>query len=71
MQWVTLASSTHWWSGVWGTNTNEFNIWFNYKGLSIKPTGDAVTSGNLDVGSTGDNQIKIHGTGVATSYALF
>ena len=49
MQWMTPASSTYWWSGVWGTNRNKFNIWFNYKGLSIKPTGDAVISGNLDV----------------------
>ena len=47
--WMTPASSTHWWSGVWGTNTNEFNIWFNYEGLSIKPTGDASIGGNLDV----------------------
>ena len=28
-------------------------------------------SGNLDVGPTGDNQIKIHGTGATTSYAEF
>ena len=33
MRWMTPASSTHWWSGVWGTNVNEFNRWFNYKGL--------------------------------------
>ena len=33
MQWITPASSTYWWSGVWGTNTNGFKIWFNYKGL--------------------------------------
>ena len=50
MQWMTPASSSYWWSGVWGTNTNEFNIWLNYKGLSIKPTGGFVSSGNLDVG---------------------
>ena len=24
MQWMTPASSTSWWSGVWGTNTNDF-----------------------------------------------
>ena len=29
----TSGSSTYWWSGVSGTNTNEFNIRFNYKGL--------------------------------------
>ena len=46
----TIASSTSWWSGVWGTNTNEFKIWFNYQGLSLKSNGDAVVSGNLDVG---------------------
>ena len=46
------ASSTSWWTGVWGTNTTEFKILFNYKGLTIKPTGDAVISGNLDVGTS-------------------
>ena len=61
MQWITPASSTHWWSGVWGTNTNEFNIWFNYKGLSTKPTGDAVISGNLDVGvGATSSMVKAH-----------
>ena len=60
----TSGSSTYWWSGVWGSNTNDFNIWFNYKGLSIKSNGSAAKSCNLDVGTTGDNQIKIHGTGV-------
>ena len=42
MQWMTPASSSYWWSGVWCTNTDEFDIWFNYKGLPIKPTGDVV-----------------------------
>ena len=52
-----------WWSGVWGTNTNEFKIWFNYKGLSIKPTGDAVISGNLDVNvSNNRSSIKAYST---------
>ena len=32
MQWMTPASSTYWWSGVWGTNVKGFNIWFNYQG---------------------------------------
>ena len=41
-QWMTPASPSYWWSGVWGTNLNEFNIWFNYQGLQIKPTGDVV-----------------------------
>ena len=48
MQWMTAASSSYWWSGVWGTNTNELNIWFNYKGLSLKPNGDTTISGNLE-----------------------
>ena len=52
MQWMTPASSTYWWSGVWGTNVNEFNIWFNYQGLTIKPTGGVSISGNLNVGIT-------------------
>ena len=50
MRWMTPASSTHWWSGVWGATVNDFNVWFNYKGLSIKPTGDVAISGDLDVG---------------------
>ena len=50
MQWMTPASSSYWWSGVWCTNTYEFKIRFNYKGLPIKPTGDTTISGNLDVG---------------------
>ena len=32
---------------------------------------DTTIAGNLDVGSTGDNSIKIHGTGATTSYAEF
>ena len=32
---------------------------------------DTAISGNLDVGSTGDNQVKIHGAGATTSYAEF
>ena len=50
VEYKTFASSTSRWAGVWGTNTNEFKIRFTYKGLTIKPTGDAVISGNLDVG---------------------
>ena len=69
MQWMTPASSTYWWSGAWGTNVNEFNIWFDYQGLSIKPTGDVSIGGNLDVGATCNSSIKIHGSGVATAYA--
>ena len=40
------------------SSDNKVNV---YKDTSI--------SGNLDVGPTGDNQIKIHGTGATTSYA--
>ena len=43
----TSGSSTYWWTGVLGANTNEFNIWFNYQGLSIKSNGSAVLSGSL------------------------
>ena len=32
---------------------------------------DTSLSGNLDVGATGNNSIKIHGTGATTSYAEF
>ena len=43
----TGGSSSYWWTGVWGANTNEFNIWYNYQGLSLKPNGSAVLSGSL------------------------
>ena len=47
----TSASSTSWWAGIWGANGSSFNIWYNYKGLSIKPTGDVSTGGaNVDIG---------------------
>ena len=32
---------------------------------------DTTIAGNLDVGSTGNNSTKIHGTGIATAYAEF
>ena len=61
VEYKTFASSTSWWTGVWGTNTNEFKIWFNYKGLSITPTGDAVISGKLDVGpSQAQSNVKTY-----------
>ena len=71
MQWIAPASSTYWWGGVWGANTNEFNTWFNYKGLSIKSNGSAAINENLDVGATCNNSITIHGTGATTSFAEF
>ena len=43
----TSGYSIHWWSGMWGANTNEFNIWFNYQGLQFKSKGSAVLSGSL------------------------
>ena len=60
IEYKTNASSTSWWTGVWGTNTNGFKLWFNYQGLSLKPTGDATTSGNLDVGSGVSSKINAH-----------
>ena len=30
----TSGSATYWWSGAWGSNLNDFNIWFKYRGLS-------------------------------------
>ena len=50
VQWMTPASSSYWWSGVWGTNTNDSNIWFNDQGLYHLHNGSAVLSGNLNVG---------------------
>ena len=70
VEYKTFASSTSWWTGVWGTNTYEFKVWFNYKGLSIKPTGDVVISCNSDVNaSNAPSSIKAYVTmGGYTSY---
>ena len=43
----TSGSATYWWSGVPESNTNGFNIWFNYQGLSLKSNGGAVLSDSL------------------------
>ena len=39
--------------------------------LSADQNGNVALTRNLNVGSTGDNQIKIHGTGATTWYAEF
>ena len=52
MQWATPASSSRWVRGIWGSNTNEFVIKSGSNGLTLKPNGSAVLSGNLDVGVT-------------------
>ena len=65
------AQSVAWVEGVYWGGSNEFTIKSGSNGLTLKPTGDAVISGNLDVGTTGNNSLKKHGTGVATSYAAF
>ena len=41
------GSPIYWWTGVWGANTNDLNIWFNYQGLSVKSNVSAVLSGSL------------------------
>ena len=43
----TSGSSTYWWTGVWGSHTNDFNIWFKYQGLSLKSNGSVVLSCSL------------------------
>ena len=48
--WTTAASSTPWVTGVMWGGLNEFVIWRNNIGLTIKPTGDTTISGHLDVG---------------------
>ena len=73
----TSGSSAYWWDGVWGNNSNGYVIWFgclaydNDKGLTSTPHGDTIWRNKLDVGLSGDNQIKIHGTGAIISYAKF
>ena len=57
----TSGSSTYWWSGVWGSNTDDFNMWFTFKGLSIKSNGSAAVSGNLGVGvGAASSMVKAH-----------
>ena len=47
---TTAQSSVAWVEGVnWG-GSNEFIIKSGSNGLTLKPTGDAVISGNLDLG---------------------
>ena len=65
----TQQSSTTWLNGVW--NQNEFGVRHGSNGLWIYDTGNTTISGNLDAGTTSNNSIKIHGTGVATAYVLF
>ena len=46
---------------MWGSNTIDFNIWFNYKGLSIKSNGSAAINVNLDVGvGAASSIVKAH-----------
>ena len=64
----TAQSTTAWNTGIW--NESEYGIRHGSNGMWIYDTGN-TTSGNLNVGSTGNNSIKIHGTGATTSYAKF
>ena len=57
----TNASPTPWWSGVWGAGENSFNIWYAYKGFSIKSDSSAGLHGKLDVGSGAvSSEIDVH-----------
>ena len=47
---TTAQSSVAWVEGVTWGGSNEFIIKSGSNGLTLKPTGDAVISGNLDVG---------------------
>ena len=60
----TSGSSTYWWSGVWGSNTNGFSIWFNYQGLSLKSNGSAVLSGPLPQGSDASLKDNVEDVGL-------
>ena len=60
----TSGSSTYWWSGVWGSNTNDFNIWFNYQGLSLKSNGSAVLSGSLTRNSDASSKDNVEDVGL-------
>ena len=48
-EYLTSASSTSWWQCILG-GSNELVLKTGSNGLTIKPTGDASISGNLDVG---------------------
>ena len=60
---MTAQSSVAWVEGVnWGSS-NEFIIKYGSCGLTLKPTGDAVISGNLDVSVRNTRtSIKAHNT---------
>ena len=49
------------------TKSETFDLLAN----NVSTTGGAALTRNLDVGPTCTNQIRMHGTGVATSYAVF
>ena len=60
----TSGSSTYWWSGVWGSSTNGFNIWFNYQGLSLKSNGSAVLRGSLTQNSDASLKDNVEDVGL-------
>ena len=67
---ITAQSSVAWVEGVnWG-GSNEFIIKSGSNGLTLKPTGDAVLSGNLDVGGVMDTTKIDLTNGDQNSYPL-
>ena len=65
------TASGEWWHGVWGTNTNEIKTWFNYKRLTIKPTGDTTISGNLNVGQNqAQTKIKAYANHIGVTSSI-
>ena len=52
------------------SNNDDF-VQSSSSGNRVNIYKDTAISGNLDAGTTGNNSMKIHGTGIATSYALF
>ena len=60
-----LPLNQSWCSGA--STSNQYIISHgNSTKLSIQSNGSTPMGGNLDVGSTGNNSIKVHGTGVKT-----
>ena len=71
LQFSRDGTSNTWQAGMSSDNSHVIRASDATDMLIANQNGNTTTDGNLDVGSTGDNQIQIHGTGATTPYAEF
>ena len=69
LQFSRGGTSNTWHAGMSSDNSYVVRASDATNRLIVNQNGSTTVDGNLDVGSTGDNQIQIHGTGATTSYA--